>query len=226
MSEGIWTTVKDSINHIQGLIPDSILFGSILLYFLTQNIAFGIFAVFIFETVLSHKLISWVIGQTVGQSSRTMEDETFIKCHSGFRNPRLDAKMFTHRSYPSYAIFSITTIGMYLMMAMREFSDTLKKMEEVEKKQNTNGTWTARGTVSYIFISIVVLSIIIYRYNSCEDGILEILVAFICAVINGLVFFYINRAIVGQEAMNFLGLPYIVSKDSEGASIYVCSTPS
>ena len=190
MSEGIWTTVKDSINHIHGLIPDSILFGSILLYFLTQNIAFGVFAIFIFESVISHKLISWVISQTVGQSKNELSEEETIRCYSGFINPRLDAKIFTHTTYPSYAIFSITTIGMYLMMAMREFSDTLKKMEEVEKKQNINAKWTARSIVSYIFISLVVIILIIYRYYSCQENAIEILIAFICAIVNGLLFFY------------------------------------
>ena len=50
-------TVINTIVGIHMLIPDSILFGSLLLYFLTQNIAFGVFAVFVFETELIHKLI-------------------------------------------------------------------------------------------------------------------------------------------------------------------------
>ena len=43
------------------------------------------------------------------------------------------------------------------------------------------------------------------------------------AVIVGVIFFYINKAIFGVEAMNFLGLPYLVSKESEGSPIYVCA---
>jgi hypothetical protein len=50
-------TVINTITEIHMLIPDSILFGSILMYFLTQNMSFGIFAIFIFETVISHRLI-------------------------------------------------------------------------------------------------------------------------------------------------------------------------
>jgi hypothetical protein len=46
--------VGSVITELHMLMPDSILFGSLLLFLLTQNQAFGIFGVFIFETVLSH----------------------------------------------------------------------------------------------------------------------------------------------------------------------------
>ena len=43
------------------------------------------------------------------------------------------------------------------------------------------------------------------------------------AIIVGTVFFYINKAVFGEEAINFLGLPYLVNKEKEGSPIYVCS---
>ena len=76
-------TVINTIAEIHTLMPDSILFGSVLMYFLTQNISFGIFAVFIFETVLSHKLIGWVSSQAVGPS-RSAD----IKCRVGYKTPQ------------------------------------------------------------------------------------------------------------------------------------------
>ena len=45
------TAILNPIVEIHSLMPDSILFGSLLLYLLTQNFAFGVFAVFIFENV-------------------------------------------------------------------------------------------------------------------------------------------------------------------------------
>lgn len=72
-------TVIKSITEIHMLMPDSILFGSLLMYFLTLNKSFGIFAVFIFETVLSHKLIGWVSSQAVGPSRSSGK----IECRSG-----------------------------------------------------------------------------------------------------------------------------------------------
>ena len=108
-------TVIKTITEIHMLMPDSILFGSLLMYFLTQNMAFGIFTIFIFETVLSHKLISWVASQSVGVS-RSVD----LQCRSGYKTPQFSPqRMFSHEPYPSYGIFAITSIATYLGLATK-----------------------------------------------------------------------------------------------------------
>ena len=213
----VWTKFKDfmggtvinTITEIHMLMPDSILFGSILMYFLTQNISFGIFAIFIFETVISHKLISWVSSQAVGPSR---SDD--LPCRSGYKTPQFNTdRMFSHDPYPSYGTFSITAIGTYLALATSEFSNTLDAM---------GPEWASRKTVAYTFITLVLSTFISARLWKC-DTISEVAVAIAFAVVVGTIFFYINRAVFGEEAMNFLGLPYLVSKESQGSPIYVCS---
>ena len=202
-------TVINTITEIHTLMPDSILFGSILMYFLTQNLSFGIFAVFIFESALSHKLIGWVSSQAVG-SSRPPD----IKCRVGYKTPQhRPERIFSHDSYPSYGVYSIASIGTYLGLATAEFSRSAAEM---------GPEWASRSKVAYTFISLVVLAFIAARWQSC-DNLSEITVALLMAVIFGVIFFYINKAIFGVEAMNFLGLPYLVSKESEGSPIYVCA---
>lgn len=202
-------TLLNTITEIYTLLPDSILFGSLLMYFVTQNISFGIFGIFIFETVLTHKMISWVSSQASG-SSRSVD----VKCRTGYKisqfNPQ---RIFSHDPYPSYSIFSITSIATYLGFATRYFSDTL----------NTMGSeWASRSSVAYIFIGLLLLTFIGTRAWSC-DSMGEIFTAFILALISGTIFFYINKAVFGEEAMNFLGLPYIVDKNKEGSPIYICA---
>ncbi len=213
----LWTKFKDfmggtvikTITEIHLLMPDSILFGSLLMYFLTQNMAFGIFGIFIFETVLSHKLISWVSSQAVG-SSRSAD----LQCRVGYKTPQLNPeRMFSHDSYPSYGVYAITSIATYLGLATREFSNTLDAM---------GSEWSSRSTVAYTFIGLVLATFIAARIWNC-DSMGEVLMAFTMALVAGGIFFYINKAIFGEEAMNFLGLPYLVSKESQGSPIYVCS---
>ena len=36
-------------------------------------------------------------------------------------------------------------------------------------------------------------------------------------------FYYVNKSVFGEESMNFLGLPYMVSKESQASPIYVCA---
>lgn len=213
----VWSKFKDfmggtvikTITEIHMLMPDSILFGSLLLYFLTQNMAFGVFAVFIFEVVLSHKMISWVSSQAVGPS-RAVD----IQCRSGFKTPRFSPeRMFSHDMYPSYGVYSITSIATYLGLATNTFSDTMTAM---------GPEWASRTKVAYTFIGLVLVAFIAARVWAC-DNFGEIIVALTMAVIAASVFFTINKAVFGEEAMNFLGLPYMVSKESQGSPIYVCA---
>jgi hypothetical protein len=202
-------TVIKTITEINMLMPDSILFGSLLMYFLTQNMAFGIFSFFIFETVLSHKLISWVSSQAVGPS-RSVDTQ----CRPGFKTAQFSPqRMFSHDPYPSYGIYAITSIATYLGLATAEFSSTMQAM---------GPEWQSRSTVAYTFIGLVLVAFIAARLWSC-DSMGEVIMAFTMAIVAGAIFFSINKAVFGAEAMNFLGLPYMVSKESTGAPIYVCA---
>lgn len=201
----------DSVVEIYRLIPDSILFGSILLYFLTQNIAFGIFGVFIFEMVLSHRLITSMFAQTVGPRSITREN---ISCYAGFRTPQTDvSRILNHDQYPSYGVFSLTSIATYLLLATNEFSETLQAM---------GPDWSSRTVVAYSLVTFVLLSFIFTRIMVGCDTTGDVMIAIACAVVIGVLFYYVNRQIFGVDAMNFLGLPYLVSKESQGSPIYVC----
>ena len=214
MSDTKWiSTVIESIAEIHRLMPDSILFGSILLYFLTQNVAFGVFSVFIFETVATHKLISWMFSQAVGEPTGSKPIppngstySEYIKSRMGYKTPRYDYKrMFSHSQYPSYGVFSIISIGAYLGMAMNEFSDTFKELDLVDAEKIAQ--WKSRPIVAYCLIAIVSLITIIVHWALDEESIGEIVIALTCALITGILFFYINMSLFGRDSMNFLGIP-------------------
>jgi hypothetical protein len=205
--------ILSPIVELYSLIPDSILFGSLLLYAITQNLSYGIFSFFIFETILSHRLLSWIMTQTFGPQPRSNEPN--IKCRAGFKTPQLDVKrMFMHNQYPSYAVYSLTSIGTYLGLSTYQFSDTFEAM---------GSEWSGRSMTAYIFIGAVLLTFILARMYSCQEGISEIAIAFIFAIVLGFAFFKLNVLLFGEEAVNFLGLPYLSEKAANGAPIYVCS---
>lgn len=209
MKEFFGSTVIRSISEIHALMPDSILFGSFLLYVLTQNMAFGVFAIFIFESIISHKLISWIAAQSVGPSQSRP-----IECRAGYKTPQYSvSRIFAHDPYPSYSVFAMTTIATYLGLSTKEFSDTMTQM---------GPEWQGRSMVAYIFIGLFLAAFIIMRLMTC-DTLGEVVVATILAILSGVIFFIANKALFGIEGMNFLGLPYMVSKQSEGQPIYVCS---
>ena len=93
------------------------------------------------------------------------------------------------------------------------YSDTLKKM----------GTeWDSRPAVAFSFIIAVLILFLLVRLATQCDNVPELLLAFIIAVICGAIFFKTNVALFGEESMNFLGLPFMVSKTETGEAIYVC----
>jgi nitrate reductase NapE component len=195
--------------EIQSLIPDSILFGSFLLYFLTHHQAFGVFALFLVEVVGAHRLISWVISQTVGPSRPPS-----LACRAGYKIPQYQyQRIFSHDAYPSYSIFSVTAIATYLGMATSLFSPTMDEM---------GPEWSTRKTVAYVFIGLFLAAFLLARLYSCES-LHELGLSVALAVLTGVVFFYANQSLFGEESMNFLGIPYLVRKDEEGSPIYICS---
>jgi hypothetical protein len=201
-----------SINEINRLIPDSILFGALLMYILTNNISFGVFGIFILEMMLSHKIISWVFSQTTGDSRPNVSDH----CRVGFRTPRFEVdRMLSLLNYPSEGIFSIASIGTYLGLGMGYFKNTLNAM---------GAEWNSRYSVAIGFILTLVSIVIISTFTKGCSSFGEIAIATVLGIFIGLIFFYINKAIFTQESMNFLGLPFLVNKNEVGSPIYVCST--
>ena len=211
-------TIIRTVAEMYNLMPDSVLFGCFVLYFLTQNLAYGVFSAFIIELTISHRLIAWMSAQMFG----TPAIQKPIACRAGYKTPQMDiSRMFNHDPYPSYGIFSIVSMASYLGFATNASSTALDSMGE---------NWRTRSMVAYTFMALIVVTFILTRIflSGCDDTLGEIIIAAVLAVIVGYIFFYLNKSLFGTESMNFLGLPVLVSKrtDSNGKSndIYVCAS--
>ena len=60
-----------------------------------------------------------------------------------------------------------------------------------------------RRKVAYGFAATIPIIYIALRWKNC-DSIGDIMAAVAMAIIAGAIFFYINKAVFGEEAMNFL----------------------
>ena len=213
MMSALGGSIANATAEIHRLMPDSLLFGSFLLYGLTQHVPFGFFALFVLELILSHKLIGWVMAQSVGATP----DQGSSACHMGYKIGRMDfRRLFSHASYPSFAMFSTMGVVAYLGRSMLTFSETLDAMGPV---------WASRKIAASVFIICLVLTVIGGRiYSGCEPtG--EIFLGGVLGVAAGILLYSLHVSLFGERSMNFLGLPYLVTKESQGTPIYVCSTP-
>jgi hypothetical protein len=206
--------IVSSMNEMNRLMPESLLFGSLLLYILTNNMSFGVFTLFLFEASLSHMGLSKLLGSYTTISP----DRKDQSCYVGFRTPRLAVdRILMKDTYPSLGTTVMAAVATYLAQAMTEFKETL----------DTMGTaWGSRWTVSIALLSIFMAIYLIVRYaTGCDTG-TELFIATGAGIAIGFLFYWINSSLFGKEAMNFLGLPYLVDKDTEKEQpIYVCSPP-
>lgn len=202
--------------EIQRLFPDSVLFGSLILFITTMNSVFGFFAVFLLEVFASHKLLSIIISKFIGPIvSGSSSGPDGSKCFPGFRGSRKEIdRIQRFNEYPSISLTTLSAMATYIMSSMIQFNDTLKTMGK---------EWNTRFAFSMIFIGIILLTVFISRWYSVCESVSEMMVALFVGLFLGLVFFFLNKSLFGLESINFLGLPYVVDKSEQGSDIYVCA---
>lgn len=199
------------VAEIYSLMPDSLLYGSLFIYVLTQNMSYGVFSLFIFEMSLIHRLISWLFDEVVGPSRPI----TNPRCRAGYKLPQYAyERMFSRDQYPAFSIFSISSIATYMGLSINEFTDTMVEM---------GPNWEKRVIVAYTFMAFMFIAFLSMRAFYCGDQLGEIIVAVFLALIVGFLLFQLHRTLFGIESVNFLGLPYLVRKDEKGKNIYVCA---
>jgi hypothetical protein len=195
------------------LFPDSILFGSFLLYVITQNLSYGVFSLFLFETSVLHRLAGFVIQQTVGDMN-----ESGKACGtSGFGAPRLAmdrVRSIRPQQGLSPFAFFMGAILTYLCAAIGQFKESLDVM---------GPDWSGRFYFVVIMAPLITLTmLILYAVTGCftwQGGLLAVG----AGCLAGGALYILNNALFGAEGMNFLGLPYLVNKSDVGDPIYICS---
>jgi hypothetical protein len=206
-------TVIAVVAEMHSLLPDSILFGSILLYFLTQHSAYGVFSVFLMESMLLHHIVSWISKGSVGPSRPKDDLMQEVKCRAGYKTAQYTPKrIFQYDPYPSYGIYSLTAIIGYTGSAMYQYAPTLNEMKD---------SWTSRPFFAFLCMGLLLLAFILVRLYYC-DAMGEVIVATLLGAAAGTVLYQLNKLVFGVESMNFLGLPYMASKDAAGKTIYAC----
>ena len=207
------TPIFAPVTELSRLFPDSILFGSVILYVITQNLSYGVFAIFLFETSLSHKLISFMMEQTMGKQPKPTQEDSF-KCRTGYRQPRASfERIFMNDTYPSISIFFMGSILTYLSLAISSYKETL----------DTMGTdWNSRYLFAIITGTLLLFAVMLGQYFTGCTNYMEAGIALFAGTFIGACLYAVNNAIFGTESMNFLGLPYLVNKDETNTGIYIC----
>lgn len=207
--------ILNVITEVGRLFPDSIVFGSLLLFFLTQNLPYGIFALFMVETSLFHKVTSFFFDKTSDTKDSTTKKNTDPSCIPGFRGARLEfERSFLGNTYPSTPMFFLGSIAIYMALVNFTFKETMDTMQN---------DWKSRFGFGIAMIVIWCLTAILLRGAFSCDPISEIGLAFFIGSAVGVSMFFANTRLFGIESVNFLGLPYLVNKMDTKNPLYVCT---
>lgn len=207
-----------TIQELQRLFPDSVLFGSLILYMITLSAPYGILSIFMVLTITAHWVISFFIEKIYGKiSTGSSGNSAYIEsCTPGFRVARKEIdRILRNRAYPSLSIMSLVSLATYMISSMAQFSDTLDSL---------GPEWTGRLIFGLIFCILIPVAVILIRVfgKGCES-MSEVALATLFGSIVGVGLFFLLKAQFGVEGINLLGLPYLVNKTEQGSDIYVCA---
>ena len=207
--------------EIGRLFPDSIIFGSFLLFFMTQNLPYGIFALFTLETSLFHVITNFLFDKTSGTAPNSNSNAKSTKstspaCISGFRGARIEfERSFLSNSYPSSPMFFLGSMVSYLTLVNVAFKPTMDEMGQ---------DWKSRFPFGIAMILLWCIAAVGLRALYGCEPIGEIGLALLLGGVVGIAMYFVNTSLFGMESVNFLGLPYLVNKMDEKNPLYVCTS--
>jgi len=201
------------VGEIARLFPDSALFGSIVLYLITQHLPYGVFALFLLESSGLYKAINLITDSIADRPSLKQGTPQQTKnCRPGFLAPRLEPdRLFMHEGLISMPMFYMSATIAYLLGATMQFASVLNTM---------GASWSSRTLVSTIFA--ICLFVLCYLRNTGCASHLSLIGAALLGAGAGVFFWFVNSRVFGNESMNFAGLPYLTDKAESGGVLYAC----
>ena len=153
-------------------------------------------------------------GQTSKSSDRT--------CRSGFTGATLESlSVFGESSqlpFPSSHTFMLSFIASYILSVIVAFKD------ELDILGPTYGE-TYKGRIYFSTAAFAAMMFVAMTYRlfySC-DSFMVILVSFVIGVTAGALVVQQNKALLGLEALNLLGVPILRKRTATGNELLVCS---
>jgi hypothetical protein len=205
----------EGVFNIHSLIPDSILFGSTVLYFLTQHLAYGVFAIFILEIMGAYRAIMFIITRAFKSSIPVPSERTPSKkeCVSGFTTPSVAdpdsvyLDKFNDTMMIPYSMYCITAMITYLLSAIVTFKDVLAEL---------GSPCDTQYYLAFIFCTFFFIASLACRWWFCGmESIPRTMISIVIGVAVGIGFYYLNLKMFDTEGMNFLGLPLLVKNNGD-----------
>ena len=211
-------TVLPVSNETMRLLPDSLLYGTGLMTLITYQTPM----LFLFITVILGFLASNGLTSTIENffPEALPPAQGSSACISGIYSPTLSYLTLLKNgsgpgaAFPAAPIFVLSTFIFYCISSLLQQADVLAQLGD---------DYAAKIPVVSTFSTILLILFMIYlMYNGC-NGFMTILFSIGAGGLFGGMLSFLYSLVFGQEAINILGLPLFVRRDSTGQPIYICA---
>jgi hypothetical protein len=215
----IWSTTIKPLGEEQfRLLPDSILFGSLLLAFLTQSFATVIFFVSMLETAAIQTGLQALFGYL--DSSRLIPGIAGAtpQCRAGFMKSTLESFTLLSGSnqpsaFPSPPLFFLSTACAYVLSSLYGLREELEGL---------GPEYSARFYFAIGSTFLFLLMMTFYRLaNSCESVGIATMSLLMGGFLGSLLVLQ-NWMLFGKDSVNLIGVPLLRERSADKKPIYVC----
>lgn len=215
----IWTAfVKPNITEQIRLLPDSILYGSLILALVTQSYSLAIFAVSLLEAgLVGTGLRNLVSYMDLMRSAPEISPDPSV-CNSSYYSPTVEYLLHfgptsIQSAYPSFPIYFLATACSYVI------SSLYMQKQELEA---LGPSYAARYYMGIFASFLLLITVTSYRMAyGCERVGVVLLTLFTGFLVGGLIMFQMNQ-LLGRNAINLTGVPLLRERTRDGKPLYVC----
>lgn len=208
--------LKHIYNETMRGLPDSLLIGSTVFAFLTQNFPVSILVL----AMLEFSIISWLLFKFVGTLMTNTEAFTSDVCIPGIPSPYLISALgyiSPKASFPSIPIFFISSTMFYIVFSVLNFREELKELGHKTPE------WKVRIPLSILFTVILLLCFIFWRVLNTCDTLWVSLCSLLFGLLTGGGIQILHTYLFGRDSINFLGIPLLADRSATGGKQYICA---
>jgi hypothetical protein len=211
--------LAQSIGAVFATLPDSLTIGSLLLAIIFQSLPLLMIFATLIELTIGRIAIGTIAGYLSPSFSLATTGSSSKKCLPGVSYGTMESITSAIANklnivFPSESMFVLGGLASYIMSSILQFREELKAL---------GPEWEARIYIVAALIGIGMLSYIIYQVGNGCASLGSLLVSTFMAILAGLLISFQNKAFLGKESINVLGLPFLDERVQTGAPLYVCS---
>ncbi len=205
------------------ILPDSIIFGSLLVALLTQSYSTVMFAVAMLEAGVAGGLLQALFTYMDILHTAPMNPEKPYLCAAGNVTPTLETIFSICKDklcggkissgVPSFPIYFLATAISYVVGTMYTQKQELEAL---------GPAYAARFYIALFASFLLMIMVTFYRFANGCDGLGTIIFTLIFGFIIGGLLVYQNTYLFGRDATNLTGVPLLRERTRDGKPLYVC----